>query len=147
MIGHTGNINGFNTYAEYSEKTNSYVVVLVNVSQDKIDSVGLARELSAIQNRLTAPDFKLLKLSNKELRKYKGKYNRFGSEIELTVEKSSLKVTQSEQPIMVLQPMKDGRFFVDGSLTVYDFNSDETGQYLNEYYYLSSTPFRHLKID
>jgi len=111
MIGHTGNINGYNTYAEYSEKTNSYVVVLVNVSQDKIDSVGLARELSAIQNKGNRPEFISVKRSNKELKKYIGKYNQFGSEIELTVDKGSLKVSQGEQQIMLLHPMKGERFF------------------------------------
>jgi len=145
MIGHTGNINGFNTYAEYSEKTNSYVIVLVNTGQEKIDSVAIARELSAIQNKMTRPDFTASKISAKQMQIYSGKYNRFGVDIELVAEDDGLNVMQNEKSIMKLQPMTDGRYFVEGSLSVYAFNEDNTGKYLDEYLYLSSDAFRHKK--
>jgi len=52
---------------------------------------------------------------------------------------------QNEKSIMKLQPMTDGRYFVEGSLSVYAFNEDNTGKYLDEYLYLSSDAFRHKK--
>jgi len=146
MAGHTGNINGFNTYAEYSVKNKSYVVALVNTGQENIDSVGLARELSAIQNKLPIPDFKAVQQSANQLSKHTGVYDRFGGSIEIVVEDNGLKVMQEKQQILLLKPMADGRYFVEGSLTVYAFNEDKSGIYLDEYMYLSSSPFRHKKI-
>jgi len=146
MAGHTGNINGFNTYAEYSVKNKRYVVALVNTGQENIDSVGLARELSAIQNKLPIPDFKAVQQSANQLSKHTGVYDRFGGSIEIVVEDNGLKVMQEKQQILLLKPMADGRYFVEGSLTVYAFNEDKSGIYLDEYMYLSSSPFRHKKI-
>ncbi len=146
MIGHTGNINGFNTYAEYSEQTDSYVVVLVNTGQEKIDSVAIARELSAIQNNLSLPDFTKVTASARKLKTYSCVYTKFGVDLELVLENGAISVLQDNNSIMTLLPMADGRFFTEGSLSVYEFAEDKSGQYMKEYMYLSSSPFRHDKV-
>jgi len=122
------------------------VVVLVNTGQEKINSVAIARELSAIQNNLPLPDFTKVTASAKKLKTYTGVYNKFGVDLELVIENGAINVLQDNDSIMTLLPMADGRFFTEGSLSIYEFIEDKSGQYMNETMYLSTATFRHDKV-
>ena len=130
MVAHGGNTNGFSTYTMRVPGEQLYVAVLSNAEYGVVQPDVVASKAAAIAIGKPLPEYREMAMDPKVLEAFTGIYQAADAKEprRVAVVNGKLALQRGDRPRMVLLPHAENAFFIDRSLTHFEFGRDAQGK-------------------
>ncbi|HYE38373.1 MAG TPA: serine hydrolase [Ramlibacter sp.] len=130
MVAHGGNTNGFSTYTMRVPAEQLYVAVLSNAEYGLVQPDVVASKAAAIAMGKPLPEYRAIAMEPKALEAFTGTYQAAGAREPrmVAVADGKLALQRPGRPRMALLPHAENAFFIDKSLTHFEFGRDAQGK-------------------